>query len=143
MAGSASDRHRPRDGCAGGEMGSAVGSPGRPTWPRAVPIMRMGAADDQSRIHRKLGARMTLARKLARLEGLVVAQSAAMVPTYWTPERVEGFCAWAERLLHTMQPEHALSAFDELVNVPAEQWGPVTRRLHDMACRGADGRYAG
>src|SRR3954468_14199267 len=84
---------------------------------------------------------MNLSRKLARLETIVRAETETPVSPYWTPARIEGYRAWAERLLDTMPPDRARRAFDELTTLPAERWGPVTRRLHHMACTGADGRY--
>ena len=84
---------------------------------------------------------MTLARKIARLEVLVAAKSEPTVPTFWTPERIEQWRAWVVRLLETMPEDWARQVFEELTTLPADQWGPVTRRVHDMACAGADGRY--
>ena len=86
---------------------------------------------------------MTLARKLARLEVLVAAQAEAAVPTFWTPERIEGYRRWAERLLATMAPDRARAVFEELETQPAEHWGPVTRRLDHMARTGAQEMYDG
>ena len=83
---------------------------------------------------------MSLARKLARLEVLVAAQQPA-APTYWTPARIERWRQWAVRLLESMPRERAEPAYAELISLPAEQWGPVTRRLDHMALMGADGLY--
>ena len=45
---------------------------------------------------------MSLARKLAKLETIVGARAKDAVLTFWTPDRIEGYRAWAERLLDTM-----------------------------------------
>jgi hypothetical protein len=86
---------------------------------------------------------MTLQRRLGRLEVLVKAQASPTVPTYWTPERIERWQEWARRLLLTMDRDRALRVFDELTTTPADQWGPVARRVNHMAYRGADGGYDG
>lgn len=86
---------------------------------------------------------MTLARKLAKLETIVSARAEDAAPTYWTPARIEAWRAWVVRLLETMPEPRAVVAYVELTTLPADRWGPVTRRVHDMACTGADGRYDG
>ena len=70
---------------------------------------------------------MSLARKLAKLETVVAAQTAAAPPTFWTPARVEQWRTWVVRLLETMPDPRAMVAYVELTMLPAEQWGPLTR----------------
>ena len=84
---------------------------------------------------------MNLARKIAKLEAIVSAQSEPAVPTFWTPARVETYCMWANRLLGTMPEDRARRVFEELTTLPAESWGPVARRLDHMAAYGAGGGY--
>jgi len=83
---------------------------------------------------------MNLSSRLGKLELLVQAQQPA-TPTFWTPERIERWRQWAVRLLESMPRERAEPAYAELISLPAERWGPITRRLDDMARRGADGIY--
>ena len=85
---------------------------------------------------------MRLARKLANLETIVSARAdETPADRYWTPERIELWRQWVIRLLETMPEPRAVVAYVELTTLPSELWGPVTRRLHAMACAGADGRY--
>jgi hypothetical protein len=84
---------------------------------------------------------MTLARKLARLEVLVAAQSEATVPTFWTTERIEQWHLWVVRLLETMPQDRARQVFEELTTVPPEQWGPLTRHIETMATHATMGAW--
>src|SRR4051794_11988646 len=83
---------------------------------------------------------MSLSSKLARLEILVRAQSEEdRAPTFWTGERVERWRQWAVRLLETMPKDRARRAYYELTELPAEHWGPITRRLDHLAYLGVEG----
>jgi hypothetical protein len=81
---------------------------------------------------------VTLQRRLAKLEVLVTGQTTA---TFWTPERVARWEWWASHLLGTMSDERGRRVFTELTTTPADQWGPVARRVNHMAAQGADGQY--
>jgi hypothetical protein len=83
---------------------------------------------------------MTLARKLAKLAVLVRAEAPAR-PTYWTEVRLERWCAWANRLLGTMSRDRAVRVYTEMTTVPRDRWGPVARRLDELACLGARGAF--
>jgi hypothetical protein len=81
----------------------------------------------------------SLSRKLARLEIQVQAQQPP-ASTFWTPARVEAYRIWAVRLLESMPAARGAVVYAELT-LPADQWGPVARRVDRMACLGADGLY--
>jgi hypothetical protein len=86
---------------------------------------------------------MSLSRKLAQLEILARAQAEEAAPAspYRTPERVERWRQWVARLLETMPEERARRVFEELAVLPADQRGPVARRVEHMAYLGAQGIY--
>src|SRR5215210_9109271 len=92
--------------------------------------------------HREGSRAVSLSRKLAKLEVLVRAQEEApAVPTFWTPERLERWCEWANRVLGTMSSDRALRVYTELTTTPRAQWGPVARRLDELAYLGTRGAF--
>jgi hypothetical protein len=58
---------------------------------------------------------------------------------FWTPARIAEWQQWAVKLLETMPAERAAVAYAELMMLPAEQWGTVTRVLARLAALLADG----